>query len=325
MTSTGALIEERLSSGSIVSGRLLASELGVSRTAVFKHIARLRRDGYSIGSLHGQGYRLEPRFDGLLPLEIRNRLTTRTFGRAIEMLESAESTQILLRRRAEEGAPEGLVVVALEQRAGRGRGGRAWHSPRGGLWFSLLLRPKIPMRELYMLTLIFGIAVTRALKQWGLEPRLKWPNDILVGEMKVCGILLETSGEPDRAEFVVVGIGVNANFPAACLPEEARPTSATILDLLGEKIDRAALLGAILSESEALYGQASSGGFGPIVREWKATSCTIGSEVVISSLGREIRGLAVDIGTDGALVVQTSNGLERVYSGNLSYSKRKGA
>jgi BirA family biotin operon repressor/biotin-[acetyl-CoA-carboxylase] ligase len=319
---TARLIEERLSSGLIISGESLASEGGVSRTAVFKHITRLRHEGYSIASLHGRGYRLEPRFDGLLPLEILSKSTAKTFGRTVETLRCVESTQLLLRKRAEEGAPEGHVVVALEQCAGKGRSGRPWHSPKGGLWFSLLLRPRIAMRELYMLTLLFGVAVIRSLKQYGLEPFLKWPNDIILQDKKMCGILLETSGEPDRADFVIVGIGINANFPAELLPEETRSNSISILDALGEKIDRATLINSILRESELLYAAASSAGFSGIIDEWKANSCTIGNRIEISSFGKVISGVALDMGPDGSLVIQTRNGIEKAYSGDLSSPRR---
>jgi BirA family biotin operon repressor/biotin-[acetyl-CoA-carboxylase] ligase len=323
LTKTARLIEERLSSGSAVSGGLLSRELGVSRTAVFKHIERLRSQGYSIVSTHGQGYRLQPRFDGLLPLEVQGKLTTKTLGRTLETHKSLESTQSLLRTRAEEGAPEGHMVVALEQNAGKGRAGRPWHSPLGGLWFSLLLRPKIPMRELYLLTLLFGVAVTRSLRGYGLEPLLKWPNDVLLNGRKICGILLETSGEPDRADFVIVGIGINANFAVASLPEEMRSMSTSLLDVLGKRVDRAALVSSILRESEPLYGNASSVGFSGVIEEWKANSFTIGSEVEISSSGRLIRGVAIDMNPDGSLLVRTREGSENVYSGDLSYLKRR--
>jgi len=319
LSTTARLIEERLSSGSIVSGESLASELGVSRTAIFKQMARLRSEGYSIATLHGKGYRLEPRFDGLLPMEVKRRTTTKVFGQTVDTLESVESTQTILRKRAEEGALEGHVVVALEQHAGKGRGGRSWSSPRGGLWFSLLLRPKIPLRELYMLTLLFGVAVTRSLKQYRLEPLLKWPNDVLVGGKKICGILLETSGEPDRVDFVVVGVGLNANFLASSLPEGMRANSVSIFDALGKRVDRAVLIGTILSESELLYKMASESGFSSIIKEWKASSCTIGREVEVSSYGKTIRGVASDIGVDGSLLVKTCRGIERVYSGDVSF------
>lgn len=325
MTNTARLLEARLSTGSVVSGESMASELGVSRTAIFKHVDRLRSQGYSIASLPGQGYRLEPRHDGLLPMEVRSRLKTRVFGGTVETLQSAESTQTVLRGRAEGGAAEGHVVIALEQKSGKGRGGRPWHSPRGGLWFSLLLRPTIPMRELYMLTLLFGVAVARSLRGLGLEASLKWPNDVLVGEKKICGILLETSGEPDKADFVIVGIGINANFSVGSLPEETRSDSASLLEALGEKVDRAALIASVLGESECLYSEASSAGFGRIIEEWKGKSSTIGREVEVTSLGRAIRGMASDIGPDGSLIVQTGGGVERVYSGTLAHSKRKKA
>uniref|UniRef100_A0A7C3EVY2 Biotin--[acetyl-CoA-carboxylase] ligase n=1 Tax=Candidatus Methanomethylicus mesodigestus TaxID=1867258 RepID=A0A7C3EVY2_9CREN len=311
-------IGERLAGCSFVSGESLASELGITRAAVFKHIQALRRQGYSILSVPGKGYKLEPRFDGLLPLEVISKVRCRAFGKSILVLDQAGSTQDELRGVASKGAPEGTVVLALQQSSGKGRGGRLWSSPLGGLWFSLLLRPKIPFRDLCKLSLLFGVAVARALIKLGVRPSLKWPNDVLVGGKKICGILLEASAEPDRVEYVLVGIGVNANFIPRVLPSPIDQKSTSILAILGEKIDRASLLSSILVESEELYDLASRHGFGAIIEEWKANSSMMGKPVRASYGGKEVEGIAARIDEDGSLVIKTPEGEERIYSGDVS-------
>ena len=301
-----------------VSGQEIASRLGISRTAVFKHIDCLRRQGYVIESRKGKGYRLLPRFDGLLPLEVLSRTGSRIFGCQAITLASASSTQDCLRTLASEGAPHGTVVIAMEQSAGKGRIGRRWFSPRGGLWFSLLLRPRIPLRDICALPLLFGVSVSSALEPL-LETSLKWPNDVLCcGGKKICGILTEVSAEPERLDYALVGIGVNSNFSTNDLPEDVRSRSASTLDVLGKKIDRAELLDRILLLSEELYKEAESRGFAGIIERWRSRSCMLGHEVTISSLNQTIAGRAVDINADGSLLVETEEGKVSVYCGDAT-------
>jgi len=314
------IIDALLTKGTFVSGEEIAREVGVSRTAVFKHIRVLKSDGYSIESVRGKGYRLLPRFDGLLPLEIRMNAKSATFGREVFTLESVDSTQNYGRKMADAGAPEGTVVVALEQRAGKGRMSRAWSSPRGGLWFTLLLRPSVPMRELHKLTLLFGVSVARALASYGLKPCLKWPNDVLVNGKKICGILLETSGEPDRVDYVLVGIGLNVNLSSRDLPEDIRSSSTSVYDVLNRQADRADLLCRILEDSERLYLSAAKEGFQKVVNAWRSMSCTIGRTVTVQSFGGSISGRAVDIDDGGSLIVETKEGRKKIYSGDVFFS-----
>lgn len=314
------IIDDLLIEGTFVSGEEIARKVGVSRTAVFKHIRLLRRDGYSIESVRGKGYRLLPRFDGLLPLEVRVKARSTTFGKDLITLRCVDSTQDYGRKVANAGAPEGTVVVALEQKAGKGRMRRTWSSPRGGLWFTLLLRPSVPMSELYKLTLLFGVSVARALDSYGLKPYLKWPNDILVDGKKICGILLEISGEPDRVDYVLVGIGLNVNFSSRDLPDDIHSSSTSIYDALNRRVDRADLLCRILEDSEHLYLSAIKEGFQNVINAWRLMSCTIGRTVTVQSFGTSISGRAVDIDDDGSLIVKTKEGLKKVYSGDVFHS-----
>lgn len=314
------IIDDLLIEGTFVSGEEIARKVGVSRTAVFKHIRLLRRDGYSIESVRGKGYRLLPRFDGLLPLEVRVKARSTTFGKDLITLKCVDSTQDYGRKVANAGAPEGTVVVALEQKAGKGRMRRTWSSPRGGLWFTLLLRPSVPMRELYKLTLLFGVSVARALESYGLKPYLKWPNDVLVDGKKICGILLEISGEPDRVDYVLVGIGLNVNFSSRDLPDDIHSSSTSIYDALNRRVDRADLLCRILEDSEHLYLSAIKEGFQKVINAWRSMSCTIGRTVTVQSFGTSISGRAVDIDDDGSLIVKTKEGLKKIYSGDVFHS-----
>jgi BirA family biotin operon repressor/biotin-[acetyl-CoA-carboxylase] ligase len=314
------IIDDLLIEGTFVSGEEIARKVGVSRTAVFKHIRLLRRDGYSIESVRGKGYRLLPRFDGLLPLEVRVKARSTTFGKNLITLRCVDSTQDYGRKVANAGAPEGTVVVALEQKAGKGRMRRTWSSPRGGLWFTLLLRPSVPMRELYKLTLLFGVSVARTLESYGLKPYLKWPNDVLVDGKKICGILLEISGEPDRVDYVLVGIGLNVNFSSRDLPDDIHSSSTSIYDALNRRVDRADLLCRILEDSEHLYLSAIKEGFQNVINAWRLMSCTIGRTVTVQSFGTSISGRAVDIDDDGSLIVKTKEGLKKVYSGDVFHS-----
>jgi len=315
-------LESLLVKGAAFSGEALARELGISRTAIFKQIQRLRAEGYRIVA-SSSGYMLVPRFDGLLPLEIQTKLQTERFGREVVTLEQTDSTQNDVRAIAERGAGEGAIVVALEQGVGKGRMGRAWSSPKGGLWFSILMRPSIAIAELHKLSLLFGVAVAKSLKQIRVDARLKWPNDVLVEGKKVCGILLEVSAESDRVNHVIAGIGINANFSSGKLPESLNSHSTTLLDQLGKRIDRAALLADVLLNAERLYFGATKDGFGGVLDQWRSLSCTIGNEVIVSSFGRSVSGLAVGISDDGSLLVKTEGGVEKILAGDVTLAPPK--
>jgi BirA family biotin operon repressor/biotin-[acetyl-CoA-carboxylase] ligase len=302
------LIEKHLVQDGFISGSRLAKEASVSRTAIFKHIQNLRGLGYSIESHRAKGYRLVPRFDGLLPLEIAAKLTSRVFGNPASTLDTVDSTQKSLRNIAEGGGKEGTTVIAMEQTQGKGRLGREWLSPRGGLWFSLLLRPTLPPAELHKLTLLFGLATATSLGRLGVDPRLRWPNDVMIGGRKVCGILMEVSAEPERINYVLVGIGVNANFSVGFLGSDLQTRSTTLMDELGQKVDRAQLLSSILLDSEQLYQLALSKGFDGILKSWKERSCTIGSNVTVTSSGKATRGVAENLDPNGFLVVRLADG-----------------
>lgn len=222
-----------------------------------------------------------------------------------EVLETTASTMADVERRAAEGSPEGTVVVAEEQTAGRGRRGRTWESAaRAGLWWSLLLRPAVRTDRLGWLPLIVGVGVARSLgRATGVEARLKWPNDVLVGDRKVAGILVERLGSGD----VVVGVGINVDQVANELPD-----GGTSLRMLGHPVDRTALLVEVLACVAETYRRWDAGE--AIEEEYADFSCTLGHGVSADLGGRVIVGVASRLGPSGELVITGADGVEHVVS-----------
>ncbi|MEM4728483.1 MAG: biotin--[acetyl-CoA-carboxylase] ligase [Thermoplasmata archaeon] len=231
--------------------------------------------------------------------------------------DSLESTNKKARELAEAGEPEGTVVVARIQTGGRGRMGRRWFSPPGGLWFSVVLRPQIPPAQAPVLGLLTGVAVARALKGlYRLESRLKWPNDVLIQGKKVCGVLTELSVRGEILDHVIVGVGINASFPLALLPSELWARTTTIQELLGRTIELEPLLYRVVEELDKRYLEFVGGKTRGILEEWRALSETLGRKVRVDTLEEAVEGLAEDIDASGALLIKTAKGPVRVMAGD---------
>ena len=289
-----------------ISGQELSRRLGVTRAAVWKHVEELRAQGYAIEAVPRKGYRFVSAPDRLSADEVQYHLNTKVFGAQINHFESVESTMIEAFRAAVDLAIEGEVVIAERQTKGRGRMGRVWVSPWGkGLYFSIVLRPACAPSEAPRLTLLAAVAVSEAVeKVTGIRPLIKWPNDLLVNDKKICGILTEMSAELDRVRFVVVGIGLNVNTPAFQLPPEA--TSLKIAT--AKVVSRVALLQEILRAFEARYFAMKKDGYAAVLTEWRARSAMEGRTVRFVERGQEIRGTAAGIDDDGGLLVKLANG-----------------
>jgi len=313
----------RLREGNRVSGEELARAFGVTRTAVWKHINELRAAGYEIDSSPSKGYLLIRTPDVPSPAEIKAGLGTHTFGKTLHFYPELPSTQDEARALAMQGAPEGTVVIAEAQTSGRGRIGRAWAAPPGGIYLSIILRPAITPPEALRFPLIAGVAVAQAIEEvTRLSPRLKWPNDVLISGKKVAGILTEMNAEMDRLNFIIVGIGINVNTPPENLPEELRATATTLAAESGRQIPRVKLVQALLAKFETLHDEFRKEGFEPIRRRWKALSETLGTMVTVTFADQQVHGRAFDIDQDGALLIQKWNGnLERVVAGDVSLRK----
>jgi BirA family biotin operon repressor/biotin-[acetyl-CoA-carboxylase] ligase len=302
------------------SGERLSRELGVSRSAVWKHVRALRRDGYGIDSSPRKGYRLTGTPPWLLPSEIREGLRTRSFGRAeLVYCRETDSTNTRAKALASGGAPEGTVVIAETQTGGRGRKGRTWFSPAGeGVYLSLILRPPISPVEAPKITLIAGIAAAETLlaRYPGLDVHIKWPNDLLVGGKKVAGILTEISSDMDRVGFVVSGVGLNAS--GRRFPGEIEPIATSLALETGAPPDRAALVRGYLERYEQWYDLFLTGRARRILDRWKALSRTLGSRVAVDGPNGRITGVARGIGRDGSLLVEDGRGsVHAVFSGDV--------
>ena len=320
-TAERILQQLRAEPGTWTSGERLSRELGVSRSAVWKHVRALRRDGYGIDSSPRKGYRLTGTPPWLLPAEIREGLRTRVFGRGeIAYHRETDSTNTRAKALAASGAPEGTVVIAETQTGGRGRKGRTWFSPAGeGVYLSLILRPPISPVEAPKITLIAGIAVAESLlaRLADLDVHIKWPNDVLVGRKKVAGILTEISSDMDRVGFVVSGVGLNAN--GRRFPEEIEPVATSLaLETGGPAPDRAALVRGFLERYEHWYDLFLREGAPPVLDRWKALSRTLGSRVAVDGPGGRVTGVAREIDRDGGLLVEDEQGkVHAVFSGDV--------
>jgi BirA family biotin operon repressor/biotin-[acetyl-CoA-carboxylase] ligase len=308
--------------GEHVSGEELAHELAVSRAAVWKHIQALRAEGYMIESSTNLGYSLASTPDLLTPTAVKAGLKTQIIGRDIQYFKETESTNIIAREIAG-SVEEGTVVIAESQTGGRGRMGRKWISPEGGIWLSIIIKPKIQPLYASRITLLAGVSVAKTIRSYGLPAKIKWPNDVLINGKKVCGILTEIEAEIDLIEFCVVGIGIDANVDTESFPEEARETSTSLKKELGSGINRVEFVQKLLEEFESLYLKFQRDGFSPILEEWRNMSATIGEWVKITTQARTIYGEAIGVDSEGALVLETGEGkLEKIVAGNCEHLRR---
>jgi len=235
---------------------------------------------------------------------LRESLTTSFVGRWLEYRAALGSTQNLARELAQAGAAEGTVVLAGRQTAGQGRLERFWVSPRGGLYLTVVLRPSA--EHLKALVIIAGLAVARGIERLaGLKTSLKWPNDVLVGERKIAGILSESELVGENVSHALVGIGVNVNVDMTPYPQSA-PLATSVMTELGREVSREALAASILNEFEALYLAARAGE--PIHEEWRARLGTLGKDVRVRFGERVEEGLAEDVDSDGNLILRRADG-----------------
>ena len=309
-------IMELLRRGEYVSGAELGRALGVTRAAVSKAIAALKREGWAIDSVPNRGHRLVSEPDRLDRGAILAALGDHPWAGTLEVLETVDSTNRYLKARGAGGAAHGAAVVADCQTDGRGRLGRRFDSaPGGGIYLSVLLRPACPPGALMTLTAQAAVAVRRAiLAVTGAEAGIKWVNDLVLGGRKLCGILTELSLEAESGlvSYAVVGVGVNCNRPAEAFPPELREIAGSILSQTGRRVDRNALVAALLRELSALPGLDWRA-------EYRAACVNLGNEVQILAPGQPPRvGVAVDIGPEAELIVRTEAGIELIRSGEVS-------
>ncbi len=234
-------------------------------------------------------------------------------GRTVFVAYSVDSTNEWAKQLAKLGACEGTVVVAETQTKGHGRLGRRWLSPVGGLWFSAILKPKLKAEEAVQLVFVASLAVAEVLHElYGLQARVKWPNDVLIKDRKVCGILAESSTTNNTVDYVVVGVGINANFDVKkALPEHLWSDTTSVRSELGRKVRFEKLFVNLIEKMEKTYGVLLKDGFVRILSDWKRYACFLGRAVCVNDGAEKLSGLAIDVNRDGSLVVQLENGVTR--------------
>ncbi len=296
----------------IISGSRLSRALDVSRVSVWKHVQGLQQLGYEIEATP-KGYRLIDEPDIPFAWEFPGRETT------IHHFTRVESTMETARELARGGCPHFTVVVAEQQSAGRGRLDRSWHSASGGLYFTMVLRQQIPPVLSPRLNLCTSLVLAKLLQsQYDIPAAVKWPNDVLVDDKKIAGILAEMEAEADRVTYVNIGVGVNVNND----PTTAEPGAVSMQQLVGSPVSRKELLATFLDRFEARMDSASlNREADTVITEWKALSITLGRQVTIVTLQGETRGRAVDVDSNGSLILELSDGkLQTVLYGDCFHT-----
>lgn len=308
-----------------VAGTELCQQLGVTRAAVWSHIESLREAGFEIIASPHRGYQLVAAPDALLAVDLQSRQRNgQLIGNAIRVLPQTTSTNDEASRAALEGHPEGLVIFAESQSAGRGRMGRRWSSPAGrGLWFSVLLRPSLAPSECTQLTAASANALVRAIQSTtGITPEIKWPNDLLIKGKKIAGILTEMSAELEHVHSVILGIGIDATQTASEFPADLRNIATSLKLATGKTVSRADLAEAVLRELDREYARILAGQFAAVAEEWGSRCSTLGKQVTIDMGARRVRGLAEALDENGALLLRTEHGrIERIIGGEVTLTK----
>ncbi len=303
------------------SGEELSRELKISRQALWKHIHFLMGLGYDIAAVPHLGYRLISIPDRLYDFQVSQGLKTKSFGRKMLYFDSLSSTMDMANQLALKGLPEGTVVLAETQTKGRGRLGRFWHSPKyKGLYFSLILKPRISVDKAALITLLAGVSISEAVREsCAIEAQIKWPNDIMIANKKAGGILTEIKAEVDEVGFMVIGVGLNINNDRKSLVEGA----ISLKEATGaQEISRAMILQSILKEFETNYSFLQQKGPKAMLDKWRRLSVTLGRRVRISSHDDFIEGEAFDIDTDGGLLIRNDSGVtQKVMAGDITFCR----
>lgn len=319
------VIKAILDSGeSFISGEQLSKELGISRTAVWKHINALRREGYNIESVNKKGYRLAEKPDDILSAEnISHNLPTEFIGKNVIHLDTVGSTNDYAKEIGNK-VNGGTLIISEQQTKGRGRLGRAWKSKSGdGIWMSLIIKPKIEPFKSPFLTLVAGASVVKVLTNLGVEASIKWPNDIIVHNKKVCGILTELSAEMERVNYVIIGIGIN--IKTMDFPDEIKK-KATSLYKEGYKLSRVDIVRRFCIEFEKLYkGYILDGNKQDTLELCRKYSAIIGEKVYLINNNKRELVKCIDINENGNLIIKEKNDeIQEIMSGEVSIRGIKG-
>ncbi|ENH97320.1 biotin [acetyl-CoA carboxylase] ligase [Gracilibacillus halophilus YIM-C55.5] len=305
-----------------ISGQALSERLHISRTAIWKHMKELEKDGYHIEAYPKKGYRIASPNHRFNASTIKWGLQTKWLGQTVVFEEVVDSTQDVAHKTAQKGAEHGTIVVTDKQLKGRGRRNRIWASDHAeGLWLSMILRPELSPFEASQFTLFTAVSLVETLqKLTGLTIHIKWPNDLYIRNRKVCGILTEMQAELESVNYIIIGFGLNVNQTEDHFTDAIRERSTSLSLESNRTWDRIQLLQAILEDFETNYYKYQQEGFSYIRKKWLHYAYKLGEEVKIITPHRSFFGIIDGISADGALIVLNENGeKEVIYSAEIHW------
>jgi BirA family biotin operon repressor/biotin-[acetyl-CoA-carboxylase] ligase len=305
-----------------LSGQDLSDVLRISRVAVWKHIKKIQELGYIVESKQKLGYKLISNSDELLPWEITFNLKTEFIGRQAYYFDTIDSTQNQALKMADDEANNGSVIVASKQTGGRGRSGRKWISPKGGIWISIILQPKFDISITTLFPIASALALSIAIeKTFSINPELKWPNDLTVKGKKIAGMLVDVALESNKIENLVLGVGINFDVNVKEIEKALKgtPNFYGVASLTDQKkeIKPIKLVQAFLVELERIYKLLETKQTKKIISDWTSRSSTIGKNVELNTSDAKIKGKAIRIDEDGALVVSEKGKSNRIIAGDI--------
>lgn len=305
-----------------ISGQALSEKLEVSRTAIWKHINELKKDGYQFESVPKKGYRLIAKPKKLNESTIKWGLNTKWLGRRIEFRQEVASTQDLAHELARKGAEHGTIVTANQQLSGRGRMDRSWVSDHdGGIWMSIILRPNIPPHQASQMTLFVAVTLVETLERiTGLKIQIKWPNDLFIKDKKISGILTEMQAELEAIQYLIIGFGINVNQSIEDFPEDLEKKSTSLNIEAGQDWNRLEIIQEVLRDFETAYETYLATGFEPIKEKWLAHAYKLNEKIHVKTTKEEYNATMKGITDDGALVILNDNSVEKIiYSAEIKW------
>ncbi|MFD1038665.1 biotin--[acetyl-CoA-carboxylase] ligase [Virgibacillus byunsanensis] len=305
-----------------ISGQNLSEKLNISRSAVWKHMKELEKDGYNIEGVSKKGYRILEYPDKLSANTLQWGLNTKWLGKTIIHKSVTPSTQQVAHQAVQEDAVHGTVIIADEQTKGKGRMNRSWHSAKGkGIWMSIVLKPEIPPHLAPQLTLLSATILAETLAEFtALEPKIKWPNDIFIHNKKTAGILTEMQAEQDQIQYVVIGMGINVNQDVDEIPEDLRGKATSLQIESTNSWNITELIQHILVKFEDAYSKYIENGFSDVKVIWERYGYKIGEIVTIKTMRESWKGKFLGIAEDGALLTTKDGEIKKLYSAEIEWN-----
>lgn len=308
-----------------LSGQDLSDVLKISRVAVWKHIKKIRSEGYTVESKQNLGYKLIGNTERLLPWEITENLNTKFIGKRIYYFDSMDSTQNFAVEIAPNRKENGTVVISKKQTEGMGRLKRKWKSPVGGIWLSVIVHPKFSTSQITLVPIATSLALHKAVeKVLGIKPMLKWPNDLTLKKKKVAGILLDTSIQSNKIEFLVLGVGINFKIKPHNLEKllKKTPNFYGVSTLVEKNEKPLPLVKQFLYELENVFQMINSGSNKKIVTEWTKRSSTIGKNVSVITDDGRFNGKAIKLDIDGGLIITRGKKTKKLFVGDVLHKNQ---